>query len=133
MEKPVDRMERLKALRAAAELSTQEDSDQQKEEETEVPVKFRNYLPKDEDLQKVKVDAAKANEFEEIVLTPAAGLDEAVDGEDAIANLAPKKANWDLKRDASKKLEKLERRTQRAMIELMQENQAPNEDGGGED
>ncbi|CAN0490442.1 unnamed protein product, partial [Ectocarpus sp. 8 AP-2014] len=29
-------------------------------------------------------------------------------------NIAPKKANWDLKRDVEKKLEKLDRRTQRA-------------------
>jgi coiled-coil domain-containing protein 12 len=30
-----------------------------------------------------------------------------------------KKANWDLRRDCAKKLEKLDKRTQRAMIELM--------------
>jgi len=34
------------------------------------------------------------------------------DAQDAIMTLAPKKANWDLKRDVAKKLEKLERRTQ---------------------
>ena len=34
-------------------------------------------------------------------------------------SIAPKKANWDLRRDISKKLEKLERRTQRALIDLM--------------
>lgn len=35
--------------------------------------------------------------------------------------MAPKKANWDLKRDVAKKLQKLERRTQRALLEIMQE------------
>ena len=35
--------------------------------------------------------------------------------------MAPKKPNWDLRRDVNKKLEKLERRTQRAMIELMRQ------------
>ena len=33
--------------------------------------------------------------------------------------LAPKKPNWDLKRDLEKKLEKLERRTQNAISDLI--------------
>ncbi|XP_055541193.1 coiled-coil domain-containing protein 12 [Wyeomyia smithii] len=38
-----------------------------------------------------------------------------------IANLAPRKPDWDLKRDVSKKLEKLERRTQKAIAELIRD------------
>lgn len=34
-------------------------------------------------------------------------------------NLAPKKPNWDLKRDIAPKLEKLEKKTQRAIIAMM--------------
>lgn len=41
--------------------------------------------------------------------------------QDPLVSIAPKKANWDLRRDVAKKLEKLERRTQRAIIELMRE------------
>lgn len=37
--------------------------------------------------------------------------------------VAPKKANWDLRRDVEDKLARLERRTQRAMVELMQEDE----------
>jgi coiled-coil domain-containing protein 12 len=40
-----------------------------------------------------------------------------------LVNVAPKKANWDLKRDIEKRLEKLERRTQRAIVEIMQEEE----------
>jgi coiled-coil domain-containing protein 12 len=36
-----------------------------------------------------------------------------------LLSVQPKKANWDLRRDVAKKLEKLDKRTQRAMIELM--------------
>ncbi len=43
-----------------------------------------------------------------------------VQGDDMI-NVAPKKANWDLRRDVGRKLEKLERRTQRALVAIMQE------------
>ena len=35
--------------------------------------------------------------------------------------MAPKKPNWDLKRDVEKKLEKLERRTQRAIYEIIRQ------------
>lgn len=38
-----------------------------------------------------------------------------------IANLAPRKPDWDLKRDVAKKLEILERRTQKAIAELIRE------------
>lgn len=33
--------------------------------------------------------------------------------------MAPKKPNWDLKRDVEKKLEKLDRKTQRAIYEII--------------
>jgi hypothetical protein len=42
------------------------------------------------------------------------------DAQEAIVNVAPKKANWDLRRDIADKLVKLDRRTQAAMIKLMQ-------------
>lgn len=35
--------------------------------------------------------------------------------------MAPRKPDWDLKRDIAKKLDKLERRTQRAMAELIRD------------
>ena len=35
--------------------------------------------------------------------------------------LAPKKVNWDLKRDIQEKVEKLDRHTQRAIIQLLRE------------
>lgn len=38
-----------------------------------------------------------------------------------ITNLAPRKPDWDLKRDVSKKLDRLERRTQKAIAELIRE------------
>jgi coiled-coil domain-containing protein 12 len=38
-----------------------------------------------------------------------------------ITNLAPRKPDWDLKRDVAKKLQKLERRTQKAIAELIRE------------
>lgn len=57
------------------------------------------------------------------------------DAEEVLINVAPKKANWDLRRDIAGKLAKLERRTQRAMVELMAQEEAKRmeEDGGAQD
>lgn len=132
MDAAAERKARLRALREAAgaaypsgpaeeapsEPLTTAPEDEGKE------VKFRNYLPKDEALATAKQHAAKPDEFEQVKVQPVPGLDETVVAEDAIMTLAPKKANWDLKRDVAKKLEKLERRTQKAMIAMMLEAQA---------
>ena len=40
--------------------------------------------------------------------------------EETLANVQPKKPHWDLQRDVQGRLDKLERRTQRAIVELMQ-------------
>ena len=49
------------------------------------------------------------------------GKPEPIIEEVELSALAPRKPDWDLKRDVSKKLEKLERRTQRAVAELIRE------------
>lgn len=46
-------------------------------------------------------------------------------------DVAPKKANWDLKQHIAKKLEKLERRTQQAIVEMIKEKVA--QDGDAEE
>lgn len=38
-----------------------------------------------------------------------------------VTSLAPRKPDWDLKRDISKRMDKLERLTQRAIAELIRE------------
>lgn len=43
-------------------------------------------------------------------------------------NIAPRKPNWDLKRDVAKKMEKLDRMTQKAIVELLREKIANQED-----
>jgi coiled-coil domain-containing protein 12 len=36
-----------------------------------------------------------------------------------LSNLAPRKIDWDLKRNIAKKLNKLEKRTQKAIVEMI--------------
>ena len=55
----------------------------------------------------------------------------AVAGGSSLAAMAPKKVNWDLKRDIQGKLDRLERRTQRSLVELLRERlEKEAEDGG---
>ncbi|XP_030405696.1 coiled-coil domain-containing protein 12 isoform X3 [Gopherus evgoodei] len=85
-------------------------------------LKLRNYVPEDEDLKKRKVPQAKPASVEDKVKDQLeAAKPEPIIEEVDLANLAPRKPDWDLKRDVAKKLEKLEKRTQRAIAELIRE------------
>ncbi|PIN10717.1 hypothetical protein CDL12_02429 [Handroanthus impetiginosus] len=157
------RRERLRALKAAQELlntpdddalpagppvadsqQPQEQLEQQKEdedviegedqEEANVNMKFRNYLPHDKQLQEGKLAPPVLPKFEDPVLAAPPPEDKK---EDPFLNIAPKKPNWDLRRDVQKRLDKLERRTQKAMSILADREQARRQsedrENGGED
>eukprot|EP00262_Sarcandra_glabra_P007715 TRINITY_DN20623_c0_g1_i1.p1 TRINITY_DN20623_c0_g1~~TRINITY_DN20623_c0_g1_i1.p1 ORF type:complete len:152 (-),score=57.00 TRINITY_DN20623_c0_g1_i1:306-761(-) len=124
------RRERLKALKAAKELLSTPDEDdlvqtetKEEDEETSLNMKFRNYLPHDKQLQEGKLAPPVLPKFED----PVAAAPPSEKIEDPFVNIAPKKPNWDLRRDVQKKLEKLERRTQKAIIQLMEEQEKQNQ------
>eukprot|EP00040_Diaphanoeca_grandis_P014718 m.74791 g.74791 ORF g.74791 m.74791 type:complete len:114 (-) comp24700_c0_seq1:500-841(-) len=101
----------------------------QKGEDSKPVIKFRNYAPTNEklkdnilpapDLPSIESEVSSKQELiavsekERKVVTDHTSKD--VD----ILNLAPQKVDWDLKRDIAPKLEKLDRRTQRAINELL--------------
>eukprot|EP00227_Mantoniella_beaufortii_P000124 CAMPEP_0197616356 /NCGR_PEP_ID=MMETSP1326-20131121/60490_1 /TAXON_ID=1155430 /ORGANISM="Genus nov. species nov., Strain RCC2288" /LENGTH=128 /DNA_ID=CAMNT_0043185243 /DNA_START=486 /DNA_END=872 /DNA_ORIENTATION=- len=115
-ESAADRKARLRAMREEAEVPSKNAPDK------EPQLKFRNYLPRDEELLEGQIKAAQAPEIDAITVDPTDFDDEGEEGVIA-ANVLPKKANFDLRRDVDKKMEKLEKRTQRAMIELMREEE----------
>ena len=89
-------------------------------------LKLRNYVPVEEDkaFDYVRVEAAKAasaNFTELPQQKKVQGEEEEVVGD--VVRTANRKENWDLKRDVEKKLKRLERRTQQAMVELMREEE----------
>uniref|UniRef100_A0A3B4GJI8 Coiled-coil domain containing 12 n=1 Tax=Pundamilia nyererei TaxID=303518 RepID=A0A3B4GJI8_9CICH len=85
-------------------------------------LKLRNYAPEDEELKERQVPKAKPASVEDKVKDQLeAANPEPIIEEVDLANLAPRKPDWDLKRDVAKKLEKLERRTQRAIAELIRD------------
>ncbi|KAH9321908.1 hypothetical protein KI387_016547, partial [Taxus chinensis] len=126
-ETAAQRRERLKALREAQQLLDSEPPQQQTkvqpeqtEQDGKQDMKFRNYLPRDKELQQNRIAPPALPKFDD----PVAAASSVPNGtEDPIVNIAPKKPNWDLRRDVQKKLDKLDRRTQRAIIELMYEEE----------
>eukprot|EP00775_Hariotina_reticulata_P011163 gene11163-11313_t len=133
MEDAAARRERLKALKQAQQLIEANYADAaaaQDSQPAEKPVlKFRNYVPKDEKIDHEKIAPAQPPKLEE----PQIGTKpEEADEEELLASVAPKKANWDLKREIEPRLARLERRTQRAMVEIMleEEQQRLQQEGG---
>ncbi|KAM8810448.1 coiled-coil domain-containing protein 12 [Eudromia elegans] len=120
------RQERLRALRQRV-LQGKDGEKLLREDEEEEPIKhkelrLRNYEPEDEELKKRKMPQAKPVSVEDKVKEQLeAAKPEPIIDEVDLTNLAPRKPDWDLKRDVAKKLEKLEKRTQRAIAELIRE------------
>ncbi|PKK31876.1 coiled-coil domain containing 12 [Columba livia] len=121
---------RLRALRERTlqnKDSGERENKQPREDDEEETVKhkelkLRNYEPEDEELKKRKMPKAKPVSVEDKVKDQLeAAKPEPIIDEVDLANLAPRKPDWDLKRDVAKKLEKLEKRTQRAIAELIRE------------
>ncbi|KAH6918391.1 cwf18 pre-mRNA splicing factor-domain-containing protein [Coprinopsis sp. MPI-PUGE-AT-0042] len=91
-------------------------------------IKTRNFDPVSRTMKKRSDDV----DMEDTVEKNVEGLAERVIAEDEerrkqeldIFNIAPKRPNWDLKRDMDKKLAKLERRTQEAIHTLIRQRLA---------
>ncbi|XP_014599172.1 PREDICTED: coiled-coil domain-containing protein 12 [Polistes canadensis] len=119
VEEALKRKERLQALKKKNE----EGKDTKADSPSKLPMpKFRSYKPQDESLKEKVLENAKPGDVEsEVQDQLSAAKSKVVIEELDISNLAPRKPDWDLKRDVSKKLEKLERRTQKAIAELIRE------------
>jgi coiled-coil domain-containing protein 12 len=116
-----------------AEETTQDASaEAQGGKETKKALYFRNYAPNDNSLQQDEDESsAPASKRPRTDENSKSALQEALDKakqdissttkNNDMTTLAPKKINWDLKRDISDKLAKLERRTQKAIVELLKE------------
>merc|ERR1712181_7714 len=125
------RKERLAALKRklAGEGSSEGDESSAK---LPTPV-FRSYKPDAEQLQDNVLPIAEPKEVEEEIQDVLSlAKDTKIIDELDFVNLAPRKPDWDLKRDIAKKLEKLERRTARAIGEVIRDRLRA-EEGGEED
>ena len=139
----LDRKARLAAIRqnaAKGKADTAQDS--------QIPVKFRNYQPQDSVLQKQKRAHAEMKEGSGdkdgsdsapvVESQNKRAKNSVVANQDVISqelkemtsdkiNIVPKKPNWDLKKQVSSKIDKLRRNTQRAIVGILREKVASEE------
>jgi coiled-coil domain-containing protein 12 len=121
------RKERLKALKRGDLKSVPSEQLEQNTEndilnELPKPI-FRNYTPKDDQLKPGVLPKPNLIEIENAIKDQlASGKPEPlIEKEIDLTTLAPQKIDWDLKRDVEKKLRLLEKRTQRAIVDLIKE------------
>jgi coiled-coil domain-containing protein 12 len=88
-------------------------------------IKFRNYNPHTEELKDNKINRTLPKSIESEVQDQLKSANNAHVEEVNLSNLAPKKIDWDLKRDISRKLDKLERHTQKAIIDIIRQSTRP--------
>lgn len=117
----------LKMLREKVNSS---ESSEKREDQTK-RLKFRNYQPRDQSL----ADNATENKEHEIEAT-IENTDNLLQKELRMheseeLNILPKSTNWDIKKAFEPKLEKLRRRTQRAIVDFLREklNSATDSEG----
>jgi len=100
-----------------------EDGDGSKSDEQESlpqPI-FRSYKPLTEELGENVLPTAEPINIDDQVQDSVQKSKEVILEDLDFMNLAPRKPDWDLKRDIAKKLEKLEKRTSRAIGEIIRE------------
>lgn len=84
-------------------------------------IKFRNYQPYDASLGGTDQSPPAARQKEPEMSVIQKELEQFKTEE---LNVVPKKPNWDLKSQVEGRLEKLKRRTQRAIVEMLREKMA---------
>ncbi|PFH33370.1 cwf18 pre-mRNA splicing factor protein [Besnoitia besnoiti] len=84
-----------------------------------VPLKFRNYVPRDVALRRFCLPRPSVEELEKQIDKEANNAVKSAANEDVVSQIAPRRPNWDLKRDVEKKLSILSRKTDRAIVDLI--------------
>lgn len=116
------RRERLKALKRKREGKPDENTDKNSSNEVLPKPVFRSYKPADENLNDLVLPNITPSDVNsEVKDQLESAKSEMVIDQLDVTSLAPRKPDWDLKRDVEKKLQKLERQTQRAIAELIRE------------
>lgn len=126
-----DRKARLAALAArAGRNNVSSTPESESPEEARDKVAFRNYQPRDASLQVIKEtkpgdeQALEGKKRKLEVALEEAQLEIRKNDSPSAPTTTSRKINWDLKRDILPQLNRLEKRTERAIVELLKERLA---------
>ena len=124
-----ERRARLEAIRAAAATAGEaEGGGPAAEEGGGEGMRFRSYVPGGEGkapggaVEGGLLGAARPARAPELEVPTAEAVTPGTT-EDILARVAPRKADWDLKRALEPRLERLDRATQRAIVDIMHEEE----------
>lgn len=93
-------------------------------------IHFRNYIPRTPDLRDFCLPRITSADIEAEIDKEIQEAIAAAEDTDAVLAIAPRKPNWDLKRDVERKMHTLAARTDRAVVQLIR--QRIKKDEGGE-
>ena len=124
---------RMKAEQTKKIITTAEGNDTLGDEKDNI-IRFKNYKPYDSSLTVkeavVREDTPVAVEVSSSLTRPETDLIkiELAQYNEEELNVVPKKANWDLKSQIDEKLNRLKRKTQRAIVDILREKLAERSD-----
>ncbi|XP_050537725.1 coiled-coil domain-containing protein 12 [Daktulosphaira vitifoliae] len=116
------RKERLANLKKSLSNKNESTKSEERIEKSLPKPRFKSYVPEDEVLKETLIQTPQpGNIVAEVEDQLKAGETVFTVQELDLNTLAPRKPDWDLKRDIEKRMAKLERRTHKAIAELIRE------------
>jgi len=112
------RRERLLAMKRKMEKA------EKKKDQTEIKepqLKFRSYQSENQIIKENQMERVEAPDITEHIQVHLEKEKEPLEVDIDLYKLAPKKPDWDLKRNIEKKMEKLEKKTSQAISEMVRE------------
>merc|ERR1711920_368255 len=98
--------------------SKQVAADKEKEERQ---IRFRNYMPRTVELKDFCLAKITSSRIEDEIDNEIETAIAAAEDQEAVLAIAPRKPNWDLKRDVERKMQVLQARTDRAVVQLIRQ------------
>eukprot|EP00440_Ansanella_granifera_P059311 gb/GFBE01064291.1/.p1 GENE.gb/GFBE01064291.1/~~gb/GFBE01064291.1/.p1 ORF type:complete len:164 (+),score=45.82 gb/GFBE01064291.1/:1-492(+) len=92
---------------------------QVEEKKDDRDIHFRNYQPRTPELRDLCLPRITSADIEDDIDREIQDAIAAAEDTDAVLAIAPKKPNWDLKRDVERKMTTLSSRTDRAVVQLI--------------
>lgn len=130
-EQALKRKERLRKLKSKAQEkgteSTKQTNIEPEKSSLPLPQQIAQIGSKEQNLEADTIELKNDDVISKITNEIDALKTPIVINEIDLQNLAPRKPDWDLKRDVAKRLEVLERRTQRAIAEIIRERLRSNQ------
>lgn len=120
-------MPEMPALEAAAEGEAQQPPKKkskkakQEKDKKARDVRFRNYIPRTPELRDFCLAKVTSTDVEVMIDKEIAEYISNAEDQEAVMAIAPRKPNWDLKRDVERKMQVLQARTDRAVVQLIRQ------------